>query len=225
MDAVPGEFPLRGEWWTPNTPGTRVPSHGTDLLGQRYAYDFVRTVPTTKGMRLSQHSLPSYLVRGVRLRDCFGWGEPILSATPGVVTTAEDGWPERDPVHPLRDLAAALRNGITFDIHRITDLRPLTGNHIIVEADCGYVVYAHARTGSLKVRTGDRVVCGQEIAAVGHSGNSTAPHLHFQLMDGPDPRTARGILCCFREYEVFEDGLWRTVRDGIPTREERLRKR
>ena len=74
MDAVTVDFPLRGEWWAPNTPGSRVPSHGTDLLGQRYAYDFVRTVPGAKVLRLSRHSLPSYLVRGVRLRDCFGWG-------------------------------------------------------------------------------------------------------------------------------------------------------
>ena len=34
------EFPLRGEWMAPNTPGKKIPSHGTDQLGQRYAYDF-----------------------------------------------------------------------------------------------------------------------------------------------------------------------------------------
>ena len=39
------DFPLRGEWITPNTPGKRVPSHGTDILGQRYAYDFVGLEP------------------------------------------------------------------------------------------------------------------------------------------------------------------------------------
>lgn len=224
MKAVPVELPLRGEWWTPNTPGTRVPSHGTDLLGQRYAYDFVRSVPTARGTRLSRHSLLSYLVRGVRLSDCFGWGEPIFSATAGVVVQAEDGWPERDPVHPLHDFAVALRNGIGFDIHKATDLRPLAGNHVIVESECGFVVYAHARTGSVGVRAGDEVVPGQQIAAVGHSGNSTAPHLHFQLMDGPDARTANGILCCFRDYEVLDRGVWRTVRNGVPTRKERLRK-
>jgi hypothetical protein len=34
------EFPLRGEWMSPTTPIKRIPSHGTDQLGQRYAYDF-----------------------------------------------------------------------------------------------------------------------------------------------------------------------------------------
>lgn len=37
------EFPLRGEWLVERTPSSRIPSHGTDALGQRFAYDFVRT--------------------------------------------------------------------------------------------------------------------------------------------------------------------------------------
>lgn len=36
------KFPLRGEWLSPNTPGTKVPSHGTDRFGTRYAYDFIQ---------------------------------------------------------------------------------------------------------------------------------------------------------------------------------------
>lgn len=35
-------FPLRGEWLSPNTPGTKIPSHGTNQLGTRYAYDFIQ---------------------------------------------------------------------------------------------------------------------------------------------------------------------------------------
>ncbi|MFD6171816.1 hypothetical protein ACFWH0_22935 [Streptomyces coeruleorubidus] len=34
---------------------------------------------------------------------------------------------------------------------------------------------------------------GQVLARCGNSGNSSEPHLHFQLMDGPDPDAARGI--------------------------------
>ncbi len=36
------QFPLRGEWLSPNTPGTKIPSHGTNQLGTRYAYDFIQ---------------------------------------------------------------------------------------------------------------------------------------------------------------------------------------
>ena len=41
-NALVVEFPLRGEWQVPSTPGKSVPSHGTDQLGQRYAFDFVQ---------------------------------------------------------------------------------------------------------------------------------------------------------------------------------------
>ena len=36
------EFPLRGEWKAANSPGDKVPSHGTNKLATRYAYDFIQ---------------------------------------------------------------------------------------------------------------------------------------------------------------------------------------
>jgi hypothetical protein len=42
-DPVVVELPLRGEWSIERSPADRIPSHGTDLLGQRYAYDLVHT--------------------------------------------------------------------------------------------------------------------------------------------------------------------------------------
>jgi murein DD-endopeptidase MepM/ murein hydrolase activator NlpD len=194
------------------------------VLGERYAYDFVRMAPGFKPMRFYQPSPLQYLVLGVRLEDCFGWGQPIFSATAGIVLQAEDGWPERNPVHPARDIALLFKNARTFDINRTRDLRTLAGNYIIVESREGYAVYAHAQTGSVMVSPGDHVIPGQPLAKVGHSGNSTAPHLHFHLMDHPDPRRAQGIACCFRDYEVFQAGVWRLVQNGIPKDTDRIRK-
>ena len=42
-------FPLRGEWYAPNTPGSKIPSHGTNRLGSRYAYDFIQVDWNRKG--------------------------------------------------------------------------------------------------------------------------------------------------------------------------------
>jgi murein DD-endopeptidase MepM/ murein hydrolase activator NlpD len=100
----------------------------------------------------------------------------------------------------------------------------LAGNYIIVETGDGYVVYAHVQTGSIAVSPGDKVEAGQQLARLGHSGNSTAPHLHFHMMNHRDPRRAQGILCCFREYEVFQQGLWQIVENGIPKAKDRIRK-
>jgi hypothetical protein len=62
LSPVVVDFPLRGEWVARNTPGRRVPSHGTDMLGQTYAYDFVRLGPGRGGMRFYQPSPLHYLV-------------------------------------------------------------------------------------------------------------------------------------------------------------------
>lgn len=218
------DFPLRGEWIAPNTPGAKVPSHGTDILGQRYAYDFVGVDPHSKGNRFYRPGLLHYLVLGVRLQDCFGWGRPIFSATSGIVVRAEDGWPERNPVHLIRDVAVMFKNAREVNTNQPVDFAMLSGNHIIIEAAEGYVVYAHAQTGSIRVSPGARVTPGQHLANVGHSGNSTAPHLHFQLMTHADPWKAQGIPCCFREYEIQQGDAWRLVQNGIPKATDRIRK-
>lgn len=218
------DFPLRGEWITPNTPATRVPSHGTDLLGARYAYDFVGIDPKSRRLRFYRPSPLQYLIFGVRLKDFFGWGQPIFSSTAGMVVRAEDGWPERNPVHPVRDFLMRVKNARTFNSKQTKDYRALSGNFLIIEISEGYAVYAHAQTGSMIVSPGDKVVAGQQLANVGHSGNSTAPHLHFQLMDHPDPWQAQGIPCYFRDYEVFHNGAWHVMQNSIPKATDRIRK-
>jgi murein DD-endopeptidase MepM/ murein hydrolase activator NlpD len=45
-----------------------------------------------------------------------------------------------------------------------------------------YVLYGHMQPGSVLVSKGQRVRRGQELGRIGTSGNSTTPHLHFQIM-------------------------------------------
>jgi murein DD-endopeptidase MepM/ murein hydrolase activator NlpD len=195
------------------------------MLGARYAYDFVGIDPNSRSKRFYRPGLLHYLIFGVRLQDCFGWGQPIFAVNAGTVVRAEDGWPERDPVHLARDLPIRIQNARAASSRTIADLRSLTGNYIIIESSDGYVVYAHAQTGSIQVSRGDKVITGQRLANVGHSGNSTAPHLHFHIMDHIDPWKAQGIPCCFRSYEVLQNGGWHPVQNGIPKAEDRIRMR
>jgi murein DD-endopeptidase MepM/ murein hydrolase activator NlpD len=56
------------------------------------------------------------------------------------------------------------------------------GNFVIIKHDNGlFSIYAHVRTGHMKVREGQRVTKGQPIAEVDHNGWSTGNHLHFTL--------------------------------------------
>lgn len=134
--------------------------------------------------------------------------------------------PERNPVHIARDLAVVVKHAFTFDPSRgAAGLRAVLGNHIMLRRDDAgvYALFAHARRGSIRVVPGQRVGSGQELALVGHSGNSTAPHLHFQLKDGPDVLHAHGLPCCFREYETLRAGTWTRVVEGLPAKREFIR--
>ncbi|MDD5467575.1 MAG: M23 family metallopeptidase [Anaerolineales bacterium] len=228
MDQTPIviEFPLRGEWAAYHTPAERIPSHSTDQLGQRYAYDFVRIDKEHDGWKFFRAPMWQYNLVGVTLDNCYGWAESIYAPFEGTVVVARDGWPERNRVHFLREFALSLENSIGFDPRKTNDLRPVLGNHIILKMTGKevYAFFAHARTGSVQVRGGDEVHMGQYLADVGHSGNSMAPHLHFHLMDNPNILEANGLPCSFKEYEAFRDDVWMRVAAGTPGKREFIRR-
>ena len=56
-----------------------------------------------------------------------------------------------------------------------------------------YAMYAHMQPGSIRVHKGERVKVGQMIGLVGNSGNSVAPHLHFQVKDRPSSLASNGL--------------------------------
>lgn len=56
------------------------------------------------------------------------------------------------------------------------------GNLVVIDHGNGLTTwYAHMYPNQIMVRTGDRVTRGQHIAAIGNSGWSTGPHLHFEV--------------------------------------------
>jgi hypothetical protein len=216
-------FPLAGEWCAVNTPGHKVPSHGTDLLGQTYAYDFLQIDwSTRKGYKFYNQSVIRSVLLGVRLENTYCWSKPIFSPFDGEVIEANDGVKERNPVHMIRDLVVVVKNALTFSAKSNEELLPLLGNHIILKGKEAFALIAHARRHSIVVSPGDVVQEGQPLAEVGHSGNSTAPHLHFQLMDRAELLEARGLPCCFKNYQRFDGDKWQPVTNGIPGRRERI---
>jgi hypothetical protein len=219
-DPVVVELPLRGEWSVERTPADRIPSHGTDLLGQRYAYDLVRT-DHRRGFHVHPAGTLRWLLTGGRTRDCYGWGQPVHAVCDGVIVQAVDGVAERQRLHPVRESWVAVTTTVRF-ARRGLDPAGLAGNHVITETAGTYALYAHLAPGSVAVTRGQQVRAGEVLGRVGHTGNSTAPHLHFHLMDSADPLRARGIPCAFAAYLVERDGQWQRVERGIPHRRERI---
>ena len=71
------------------------------------------------------------------------------------------------------------------------------GNQIVIKHDNGqYTQYAHLST--IDVRPGQQVDTDQRIGASGSNGNSSGPHLHFEVRTSPvygsgiDPVKAMG---------------------------------
>jgi murein DD-endopeptidase MepM/ murein hydrolase activator NlpD len=62
------------------------------------------------------------------------------------------------------------------------------GHYVILDGDGEERDYAymHMQTGSIKVAEGQRVTTGQVLGAVGSSGESSGPHLHFEVWEGGD---------------------------------------
>ena len=54
------------------------------------------------------------------------------------------------------------------------------GKHIVIKKDNITTMYAHC--SKICVNVGDEITQGSKIAEVGSTGNSTGPHLHFELM-------------------------------------------
>ena len=81
-------------------------------------------------------------------------GIPVVAAASGTVVTANSGW-----------------RGY--------------GHTVVIDHGNGIKTrYAHMYPGSIAVRVGQKVYQGQQIGRIGSTGNSTGPHLHFEMLIG-----------------------------------------
>jgi murein DD-endopeptidase len=179
--------PLRGgPWLAGNGPSNRsghrralIALGGTPAIAQRFAIDFVKMNDgnsTFTGDRLKNES---YLAEGA----------DALVVADGRVVAVKDGIPENVP-------------GVNSRAVPIT-IETIGGNHVILDIGGGlYAFYAHLKPGSLRVKEGDRVKRGQVLGAVGNSGNSTEPHLHFHISDANSPLGSDGVPYAFDSFEI-----------------------
>ena len=121
-----------------------------------------------------------------------GWG--VVATADGTVESAQDG-------HYDRCTACGGANcGTDFGFG--------FGNHLVINHGSYKVVYAHMRSGSLRVGPGDTVTCGQVIGEIASSGCSTGAHLHYETRPlGGNYLTAFDPFqgACGRASSLFND--------------------
>ncbi len=114
----------------------------------------------------------------------------------------------------------ALKNNIEDNIPGV--LNKDESNYVIIDHLNGeFSVLLHLKKGSIIVAVGDTVVKGQEIGKVGNSGNSTQPHLHYQLATS-NSLDGNGIGLPIQFLNYYEDNV--LVERGEPIRGQIVRK-
>jgi murein DD-endopeptidase MepM/ murein hydrolase activator NlpD len=194
-------LPFSGLWLAGNSPARRVPSHGSDLFGERYAIDFIAVDARhrTSGIR----DWRTFLATEPPER-FFAFGQPLVAPASGTVVDVHDAEPDHEARRSQLALvpyalgqAARLRRGVSA----------IAGNYVTISLPGGgFVALVHLKAGSIRVRVGQKVVDGQQIGSCGNSGNSTQPHLHMQAMDSRDLSVARGVPMAFRRFREWPSG-------------------
>jgi hypothetical protein len=207
--AAPQPFapPLRGGPWVavhdPNwTRGHRRVFYtvaGKAHIPARFAVDFVR-------LDAAGHTTGG---DPDRVADTQGYGDDVLAVADARV--------------------AGVRNDMSEPL-LISDRRPHeiaedAGNFVALRLHDGrYAFYEHLKPGSIRVKQGEAVVRGEVIGSLGFSGESTGPHLHFHVADGPDTLDAEGLpfsidrfrlLGRYENIDTLGREPWQPLNDGI----------
>jgi hypothetical protein len=153
------------------------PLNGQLWAAERFAIDYVQLRPDLRLFNGDKTKLESYP----------GFGADIHAVADGPVVGVLEGLPEQVP--------GASPSGLPLDQY--------AGNHIVQDlGDGNYALYAHLKTGSIKVKVGDRLSSGQVIASLGNSGNTDGPHLHFHVMSTPDPLRSNGLPFVLSSFKL-----------------------
>lgn len=155
----------------------------------RYAYDFV--VVNENGKQ--------NINGGKEDKDWLSFGTPVIAVAAGKVVAAIDTY--------LDDKK--------FDVPSLkTNPLALYGNCLVIEHGSGvYSVYGHLKSKSVTVKVGDSVKQGQTLGAIGTSGSSFFPHLHFEMRNSLT-HSAEGIPSYFSNFSFVRGNTKQTVKYG-----------
>lgn len=162
------QLPFKGEWTVFWGGDTKEQNYHVVAKMQKNAFDMIITNPEGK----------SYGTDGKKNEDYYAFGQHLTAPCEAEVVFAVDGVKDNIP-------------GLMNTMHTL-------GNSILLKTQQNeYILFAHFKQGTIKVKQGDKVKTGQLLGQCGNSGNSSEPHLHFHIQDAEDFNLATGIKCFF----------------------------
>ena len=162
-------MPIKGEWFVFWGGANELLNYHYPYESQRYAYDLVK-MQEGSSYRDSQSSCENF----------YAYNEIITAPADGKVVFVSDGVNDNTPGE--------------------MDPKQPAGNYAVIQhAKREYSLLAHLKKDSILVKAGTRVKEGQPIGKCGNSGNSSEPHLHFQVMDSPDMEKGKSIRIRFKD--------------------------
>jgi hypothetical protein len=199
-------FPLAGTVYVAAAPSLH--SHHRWAVPQEFALDLL--VLGAEGK--------TFKGNGTRLDDYSSFGRDILAVADGVVVeVVADAGESNDRLRQTGESMEAFMQRTVAEQNKLLAKSPKAtiGNYVILRHEGGeHSHYAHLKQGSVRVRAGETVKRGQVIGQLGQSGNSTEPHLHFQLTDGPDALYSRGLPIVFQNVEAIDVKEPRPLQSG-----------
>lgn len=166
-------LPFNEAWYVVWGGDTKEQNYHVESNAQKNAFDWV----------IMDKDGKTFTNDGKKNEDYYAFGKELIAPCDGVVVLAVDG---------IKDNVPGEMN--TFHAG---------GNCVIIKtANNEFIVIAHFKQNSIKVKEGESVKQGQLLGLCGNSGHSSEAHVHFHVQNVEDMNTATGVKCYFEKITV-----------------------
>jgi murein DD-endopeptidase MepM/ murein hydrolase activator NlpD len=177
-----GRLPFDGTWYVAAEHGFLDPHKR--FLAEAFAYDFLQIGANGR----------SFQRDGKNNSDYYAYSKKVVASKDGTIVFVRGDIVENVPGETVNTNTPG-------------------GNVVIIDhGDGQYGYYAHLKPSTIAVKVGARVRAGDPLGEVGNSGDSLEPHLHFHVMNKPDPAEADGIPAGFENWKAQAYGRLPSLR-------------
>jgi murein DD-endopeptidase MepM/ murein hydrolase activator NlpD len=157
------------------------------------------------------------------LEDFNGWGKPVLCPGDGKIVSAahdKDDNPVGESLPPISPEQYERLRLQAFEHLEKVGPQGLHGNQVIIDhGNDEFSLIDHMQKDSVRVEIGDHVTRGTVLGKIGNSGDSGAPHIHYQLQNGKDTRDSEGLPSRFTKFELLLGNTTKRIQNLCPNTE------